>query len=153
MRPEVKLVKDYYESRRRLIRTDEDVLSHSVRSLTPYEMAILVGNTSSQESEREYIFEKVYNRYNDALKGYTLFYRENDILRVRLSMHSSISEVVNDYEEYKAMRSATIHRLKDIEYNPGYVMPVDAIEHAKKVIHNINVEEFDKERQFVLAKE
>ena len=117
MRPDVQAVQDFLTVNARFARLDIDVLVNVVKSLKDAERKLLLVDAKDLDdvmSDRyTFLMQKVFNRHNDVVAGFTKLVVCGPRVEVVHSTRSNVSELANSLAEYEALKDYGLDMIGD----------------------------------------
>ena len=114
MRPDVQAVQDFITKNVRYARLDIDVLVNVVKSLQKSERKLLLVEVDDDNCEYyNYLMQKVFNRHNDVVAGFTKLLVCGPDVEVITSAKSNVSELAQSLAEYEALKECGFDMIGD----------------------------------------
>lgn len=119
MRPDVQAVQDFLINNVRFVRLDIDVLVNVVKSLKESERKLLLIDTEDCDSDVNdnytFLMQKIFNRHNDVVAGFTKLVVCGTNVNVVCSPKSNVSEFAHSLDEYEALKDYGLDMIGDAQ--------------------------------------
>lgn len=116
MRPEVKVVRDFWLKRNPYFNLDTDVLALCVESLKDDEIAVLSrSNVGTDDDDFIFVVNKVFNRHNDVCAGATEIEKQPNRYVIKITSKSCITELDLSWATIQDCNANYIYHIEDID--------------------------------------
>lgn len=138
MRPDVQAVQDFLSVNARYARLDVDVLVNVVKSLEDSERKLLLADVDDMDSDvgerYNFLMQKIFNRHNDTVAGFTKLVVCGTGVNVVCSAKSNVSEFAHSLADYEVLKEHGLEMIGDVRTS------TDESEEVKHILEEIDVE-------------
>lgn len=138
MKPEVKAVQDFLSVNAKYARLDIDVLVNVVKSLEDSERKLLLADIDDMDSDvgenYNFLMQKIFNRHNDVVAGFTKLVICGTGVNVVCSAKSNVSECAHNLVDYEVLKEHGLDMIGDMQIS------TDTSEELQSILEEADVE-------------